>query len=85
MDSNKRPQTGSQESIAYEDSDLLIKARVDRSEIQILCKFVEGLGHLGVVTTTNKEQGEIVIQTTKDSWTELEQLIARMPLAIEYI
>lgn len=69
----------------YADSDLIVKARVDRSEIQMLCKLVEGLGHLGVVTTTNKELGEVKIQTTKDCWDELKRLIEEMPLKVELL
>ena len=69
----------------YANADLIIKARLDRTEIQMLCKFVEGLGHLGIVTTTNKELGEVMIQTTKDCWPELEKVIENMPLKIEFI
>ena len=69
----------------YNDIDLIIKARIDRSEIQMLCKLVEGLGHLGIVTTTDKLLGEVMIQTTKDCWPELEKLIDHMPIEIEFI
>lgn len=65
--------------------DLIIKARIDRSEIQMLCKLVEGLGHLGIVTTTNKELGEVMIQTTKYCWPDLKKLIENMPLKVEFI
>ena len=65
--------------------DLIIKARVERSEIQMLCKLVEGLGHLGIVTTTNKELGEVMIQTTKDCWPELKSVIEKMPVEIEFV
>lgn len=68
----------------YSNTDLIIKARLDRSEIQMLCKWVEGLGHLGVVTTTDKVLGEVMIQTTKFCWPELKTLIERMPLEIEF-
>ncbi|AET66660.1 hypothetical protein Desor_0985 [Desulfosporosinus orientis DSM 765] len=66
------------------DIDLIIKARIDRSQIQMLCKLVEGLGHLGVVTTTNKELGEVMIQTTKQCWPELKEAIEKMPLQVEF-
>ena len=69
----------------YANTDLIIKARIDRSEIQMLCKLVEGLGHLGIVTTTNKELGEVMIQTTKDCWPELKKILEKMPLEIDYI
>ncbi|WP_407307984.1 DUF4911 domain-containing protein [Desulfosporosinus sp. SB140] len=69
----------------YKDADLIINARVERSEIQMLCKLVEALGHLGIVTTTNKELGEVKIQTTKDCWLELKTVLAKMPLKIEFI
>ncbi|MDP4128504.1 MAG: DUF4911 domain-containing protein [Bacillota bacterium] len=69
----------------YANSDLIVKARVDRSEIQMLCKLVEGLGHLGIVTTTNKELGEVMIQTTKHCWPELKEIVEKMPVVIEFI
>ncbi|KUO78679.1 MAG: hypothetical protein APF81_26950 [Desulfosporosinus sp. BRH_c37] len=69
----------------YADIDLIIKARIDRSEIQMLCKLVEGLGHLGIVTTTNKELGEVMIQTTKDCWPELKEVIGKMPIIVDLI
>ncbi|SPF48157.1 conserved hypothetical protein [Candidatus Desulfosporosinus infrequens] len=78
-------QNDSQANDKYAQADLIIKARLDRSEIQMLCKFVEGLGHLGIVTTTNKELGEVMIQTTKDCWPELKKVIEQMPIEIEFI
>ena len=69
----------------YAKADLIIKARIDRSEIQMLCKLVEGLGHLGVVTTTDKVLGEVMIQTTKDCWPDLKKLIEQMPIELEFI
>lgn len=73
-----------EENSIYETIELIIKARIDRSEIQMLCKLVEGLGHLGIVTTTDKVLGEIMIQTTKDCWPELKTLIEHMPIEIEF-
>jgi hypothetical protein len=69
----------------YAAADLIIKARIGRSEIQMLCKLVEGLGHLGVVTTTDKALGEVMIQTTKHCWPELKKVIDQMPIEIEFI
>ena len=69
----------------YADADLIVKMRIDRSEIQMLCKLVEGLGHLGIVTTTNKELGEVMIQTTRYCWPELKKAIEKMPFGWELI
>lgn len=74
-----------QENPLYGDADLIIKARIDRSEIQMLCKLVEGLGHLGVVTTTDKALGEVMIQTTKYCWPDLKKAIEWMPFPIDVI
>lgn len=71
--------------IPFADSDLLIKAKVARSDIQLLCKYVEGMGHLGVVTTTDRFNGEVVIQTTKYCWPDLKVLLAELPLEINII
>ena len=74
-----------QASAFFDEIDIIIKARIDRSEIQMLCKLVEGLGHLGVVTTTDKLKGEVMIQTTEYCWPELKKLIEHMPIEIEFI
>ncbi|RNC29310.1 MAG: hypothetical protein AWM53_00663 [Candidatus Dichloromethanomonas elyunquensis] len=67
------------------DCDLLVKARVSRPEIQLLAKYVEGMGHLGVVTTTDRRTGEVVIQTTKSCWPELKVLLSELPLKINFL
>lgn len=69
----------------WQDSDLLIKAMVNRSEIQLLAKYVEGMGHLGVVTTIDRTTGEVVIQTTKYIWPELKRNISYLPISVTYL
>ena len=69
----------------FTEAGLIIKARLQRSEMQMLDKLVEGLGHLGIVTTTNKDLGEVMIQTTKYCWPELRNVIERMPFAITFM
>lgn len=69
--------------ISWEDCDLLIKAQVSRSDIQLLVKYVEGLGHLGVVTTTDRMNGEVVIQTTKHCWPDLKKNIEKLPIVVK--
>ena len=68
-----------------QDCDCLIKARVPRSEIQLLCKLVEGMGHLGVVTTTNRLAGEVLIQTTRHCWPELKFLLQKSNFKIDFL
>lgn len=77
--------SSNQMSTQFSDSGMIIKARLERVEMQMLDKLVEGLGHLGIVTTTNKEFGEVMIQTTKYCWPELKKAIEKMPFAIEFI
>ena len=71
--------------VPFADSDVLINARVPRSEIQMLVKYVEGLGHLGVVTTTDRFAGEVLIQTSKYTWPDLKKALEAMPFVIEFI
>lgn len=70
---------------AFKDSDLLVKARVARCDIQLLAKYVEGMGHLGVVTTTDRFQGEVLIQTTRYCWPDLRDLLLRLPIEIIFL
>jgi len=74
----------SQENDQYAEADVLVKARLDRVDMQMLDKLVEGLDHLGIVTTTNKALGEVMIQTTKDCWPDLKKAIENMPFEIEF-
>jgi len=71
--------------IPFADSDVLIKAQVERSEIQMLVKLVEGLGHLGVVTTTDRHAGEVLIQTSIFTWPDLKQALEAMPFSIKFL
>lgn len=71
--------------IPFADSDVLIKARVPRTEIQMLVKYVEGLGHLGVVTTTDRMAGEVLIQATKYTWPDLKKALEAMSFEIVII
>lgn len=70
---------------SYADADLLVKARLERAEMHMLDKFVEGLGHLGVVSTINGELGEVMIQTTKYCWPDLKKAMERMDFEIEFL
>jgi hypothetical protein len=82
MQINKKETTGEN---PWKNSDLLVKARVSRPDIQLLVKYVEGLGHLGVVTTLDRYQGEVLIQTTKDCWPELQKNMEKLPIVITFM
>ncbi|MHB8125120.1 MAG: DUF4911 domain-containing protein [Desulfitobacteriaceae bacterium] len=69
----------------FVDADKLVRAKVPRRDINMLVKLVEGLGHLGVVTTIDKLEGEVLIQTTKDCWPDLEIALQHMPIGIEIL
>ena len=84
MDSCDEQRT-SQINGAFSDADVIVNARLERVEMQMLDKLVEGLGHLGIVTTTNKALGEVMIQTTKYCWPDLKKAIENMPFEIEFI
>lgn len=75
----------SQANGLFSDADVIIIARLERVEMQMLDKLVEGLGHLGIVTTTNKALGEVMIQTTKYCWPDLKKAIEMMPFEIEFL
>lgn len=66
----------------FSQSDRLVKATVNPEDIQMLCKLVEGMGHMGVITTLDRHLGETLIQTTKDCWPELRQALESMPINV---
>ncbi|MFZ3373507.1 MAG: DUF4911 domain-containing protein [Desulfitobacteriaceae bacterium] len=65
--------------------DKLVRAKVARQDINMLVKLVEGMGHLGVVTTLDKLEGEVLIQTTRDCWPDLKVALQHMPIGIELL
>ncbi|HHV63665.1 MAG TPA: DUF4911 domain-containing protein [Peptococcaceae bacterium] len=69
----------------WQDSDFLLKAKVSRPDIQLLVKYVEGLGHLGTVTTLDRGSGEVLIQTTKYCWPDLKKNIEKLPIVIQFM
>lgn len=85
MESASMTQRETELGSSFADADVVVKARLERVEMQMLDKLVEGLGHLGIVTTTNKALGEVMIQTTKYCWPELKKAIDKMPFEIEFI
>ena len=85
MESTSMTQRETEFGSSFADADVVVKARLERVEMQMLDKLVEGLGHLGIVTTTNKALGEVMIQTTKYCWPELKKAIEKMPFEIEFL
>lgn len=65
--------------------EVVVKARLARAEMQMLDKLVEGLGHLGIVTTTNRALGEVMILSTRQCWPDLKKAIEEMPFKIEFL
>ncbi|MDR0433954.1 MAG: DUF4911 domain-containing protein [Gracilibacteraceae bacterium] len=74
---------GTEAAPPFADSDRLIYARVRRADIQLFTKYLEGLGHMGIVTTVDKQAGKVLIQTTRSMWPELKKLIVALPLSVE--
>lgn len=83
--SSLKEQRTFQASALFSDADVIVHARLDRVDMQMLDKLVEGLDYLGIVTTTNKALGEVMIQTTKDCWPDLKMAIENMPFEIEFL
>jgi hypothetical protein len=69
----------------FVNTDKLVRAKVARRDINLLVKLVEGLGHLGVVTTLDPLVGEVLVQTTKDCWPDLARALEDMPFVIEIL
>lgn len=82
---DNQPEYADSQKIPFADADFLVKARVAKSEIQMIVKFIEGLGHMGVVTTSNRFSGEVIIQTTRYCWPDLNSLLERMPFEVEIL
>ena len=65
----------------YEE--ILIK--VDMKHINYINRIMEGYEYLGVVTTV-KNMGNILrIRVTPDTYSEVQEILANLPLKFEYV
>ena len=57
-----------------------IKFRVDPTQIAFLVQIMEGYSHIGVVTTTDPQNGEILLLVTPDTYAAAQEILASLPL-----
>ncbi|HEX3014760.1 MAG TPA: DUF4911 domain-containing protein [Desulfobacteria bacterium] len=65
-------------------TDCVINLRVKTEDIAFLVQVMEGHGHLGVVTTTNPQSGEVVISVTPDTYAEVMFVLKNIPIQVQF-
>lgn len=61
-----------------------LRVKVNPAEIAFLVQIMEGHSHVGVVTTTNPANGEVVVQVTPDTYMEARYILGNIPLKLEF-
>lgn len=62
-----------------------ILIRVDMKYINYMNRIMEGYEYLGVVTTVKDTQGVLRIRVTPDTYPEVLEILANLPIPFEYV
>lgn len=60
-----------------------IFARVNPEHIDILNKLIEAYDNLGIVSTVDKNEGKVVIRVTRDTCSQMMDILHNLPFAID--
>lgn len=63
--------------------EILIK--IDVKYINYINRIMEGHEYLGVVTTVKDMEGVLRIRTTPDTYGEVQEVLANLPVPFEYV
>lgn len=62
-----------------------IYARVEPRHITYLSRIMEGYEYFGVVTTVDRTQGLVVIRVTPDTYHEVREILANLPISVHVV
>jgi hypothetical protein len=62
-----------------------ILIRMDSKYINYINRIMEGYEYLGVVTTVKDAHNVIRIRTTPDTYREVQEILANLPMPFEYV
>ena len=63
--------------------EILIK--IDMKHINYINRIMEGYEYLGVVTTVKNMENVLRIRVTPDTYREVQEILANLPLEFEYV
>jgi len=63
--------------------EILIK--IDMKHINYINRIMEGYEYLGVVTTVKEMENVLRIRVTSDTYREVQDVLAHLPLEFEYV
>jgi glutaredoxin-related protein len=65
------------------NDEILIK--IDMKDVNYINRVMEGYEYLGVVTTVKEVQNVLRIRTTPDTYSEVQEILANLPIPFEYV
>lgn len=66
-------------------NDESIKIKVEPSNISFVNWIIEGYEHVGVVSTLDRENGIIIIRSTKDMLPDLKKIICSFNFQVQFV
>lgn len=65
--------------------DILVQVQINPANIDMLNRILEGAGHMGVMSTLDRQQGLVVIRATDGTAPDLVDLVARLPFPVNIV
>lgn len=62
-----------------------ILIRLDVKHINFVNRIMEGYEYLGVVSTVKDTRGVLRIRTTPDTYKEVQDILANLPIEFDYV
>jgi putative protease len=62
-----------------------VKLRADRRDIAWLNRIIEGCGHVGVLSTLDKERGIVIVRSTPDMLPQLRLILQNLAFSVIFL
>jgi len=63
--------------------DFIVEIQINPANIDMLNRILEGAGHLGVMSTLDRQQGLVLIRATEGTAPDLLNLIHNLPFSCD--
>lgn len=62
-----------------------VRIKINPADIDFLTRVIEGCDYLGIVSTVDRQAGEVVVRATPDTREEVLEILENFPRPIELV
>jgi hypothetical protein len=64
---------------------ICIKVQVKTSDIAFLVQIMEGHDYIGVVSTTDPKDGQVMLQVTPNTYDAAKEILENLPIELKFV